>query len=113
MKTSDIRADDLRLFLTDGGMAVRTQAGIAEALGLSKDTVRRYLTEMRGEVGKRYPEYAIAQPSGNLILVSTAAFWDFLCYRQKLLDRNLRGSVPKFDPAKVLSGLGVTFTLAA
>lgn len=113
MRTNEIKADDLRLFLTDGGMAVRTQAGIAEALGLSKATVRRYLDEMSSHVGKRYPEYAIARPSNNLILVSTAAFWDYLCYRAKLIDRNLRHGVPDFDAAQVLSGLGVTFTLVA
>lgn len=113
MRMPMIEPDDLRLFLTDGGFAVRTQAGVADALGLSIRTVHRYLEEMREEVGKRYPPYAIAEPSKNTVLVSTAAFWDFLCYRRQLKDKSLRDSVPPYDAGETLKGLGVSFTLVA
>lgn len=113
INVAEIRADDLRGFLSQGGFPVRTQAGIAEALGVTAQCVHTYLREMAQEVGKRYPEGVIAQPSRNLVLVSTAAFWDYLCFRQRLRDPRQRAGVPEYDPTKTLDSLGVSFTLVA
>lgn len=113
MKMDKIRQDDLRIVLQSGGFPVRTKAGIAKAFGISPSTVWRYMTEMQDELGKRYPVYAIAQPSSNLTLISTAAFYDYMVYREALRDRNLRKSVPKYDAQAILKGLGISFEIAA
>ena len=109
----EIRPNDLKGFLSEGGFPVRTQAGIANALGVTTQCVHTYILEMLDEVGKRYPEDVIARPTKNLVLVSTAAFWDYLCYRQKLRNPESRRDVPEFDAARTLETLGISFTLIA
>ena len=51
MRALEIKTDDLRGFLSQGGFPVRTQAGIAEALGITAQCVHTYLREMAQEVG--------------------------------------------------------------
>lgn len=83
-----------------------TQKGLADILGVTSETIRKYVLEMQGEIGSRYPDHVIAQPTERTTYISFAAFVDYITYRQRLLDRNLHKHVPPYDPKAILDGIG-------
>ena len=81
------------------------QKNIPEAFDISFRTVISRLKELR-ELADRYGKSAVID-DGNLVLVNTAAFADYMANRQQLLDKNMRKYVEPFDAAEVRSRLGL------
>ncbi len=70
----------------------RNKTEIAHIFGISVPTVYRRVEGIRGEIGKRYNRYAIADN-----LISLAVFADYQKYHKQLENKNLRKTVPPFD----------------
>ena len=58
---------------------------------------------MRGEAD-RYG--LVTLEDGGVVLIDTLALLDFLCYRSRLRDRNLRKTVPEYRPKEWAKRLG-------
>ena len=82
-----------------------SQRKLAEEFGLNFKTVASRLKEMR-ELPERYGNYSIID-DGNLVLVYRPAFIDYMRYRRRLMDTNLRKHVEPYDPKKIISELGL------
>lgn len=83
-----------------------TRANLAQELQISIGTVDKRIREIRQEIAnKRYSEFAVIK-DGGLMLVNYLVLIDYMHYRERLLDRNLRKNVPQYDPAKIARELG-------
>ncbi len=67
---------------------------ISKVFGISPSTVYRRIEGIEAEIGKRYNRYAILDN-----LVSIEVFADYQKYNKRLIDKNLRKSVPPFNMA--------------
>ncbi len=79
------------------GTAFMSVKQLAEELGLSQKTIRILIKGIQEEIMTgRYSRYAIAGNRYSFYVVV-----DYLKYHKLLEDRNLRKTVPDFDPAEV------------
>lgn len=79
---------------------------IAEEFGISKSTVYVRMKEIDEEIKSgRYNEFAIIE-DGNIVLINVLVFIDFLTYRSRLKEKNMRKYVPEFRPDKIIRMLG-------
>lgn len=79
---------------------------LAEELHICKGTVVNRLREIEKEIDNgRYSDYAIIQ-DGNIVLINILVFIDFLTYRKRLLNKNLRKNVPPFRPDVLARDIG-------
>lgn len=79
---------------------------LAEEMHICKGTVVNRLREIENEImNGRYSDYAIIQ-DGNILLINVLVFIDFLTYRKRLLNKNLRKNVPPFRPDIIARDIG-------
>lgn len=69
---------------------------IAKQTGLSERTLWRRVEELKRE-RERYGDKVVIYDDG-IVLVNELALTDYLFYRQRLKDTNLRKSVPPYSP---------------
>ena len=69
---------------------------IASDTGLSERTLWRRVEELKAE-RERYGDRTVIYDEG-IVLVNELALTDYLFYRQRLKDTNLRKSVPPYSP---------------
>ena len=80
--------------------------GIAKEFHISKGTVVNRMREIEKEIELgRYGAHTLIQ-DGNIVLINVLVFLDFLTYRQRLLNKNLRKSVPEYRPDVVMREMG-------
>ena len=73
---------------------------LADEFGISKSTVYARMKGIEEEIGRgRYDERAVIR-DGNIVLVNTLVFVDYLKYRKALQEKNARKHVPPFRPEK-------------
>ncbi len=65
---------------------------MARVFGISPTTVYARIAGIEAEIGKRYNRYAILDG-----LVAVEVFADYIKYRKRLNDKNLRKTVPPFS----------------
>ena len=69
---------------------------IARDTGLSERTLWRRVEELKTE-RERYGDRSVIY-DGGVVLVNELALTDYLFYRERLKDTNLRKSVPPYSP---------------
>ena len=75
-----------------------TTAELAIAFGISKQTVASRIKEIEEEVSnKRYGPHSVIHDVGY-VAVNPLVFADYLTYRSRLRNKNLRKNVPDYDP---------------
>lgn len=88
------------------GYPYETKERLADEFHVSKGTIRNRVKEIEEEIKKgRYNDYAIIR-DGQILLINTIVFIDYLKYRKMLLDKNARKYVPEFKPELVVRTLG-------
>ena len=88
------------------GYPYKNISGIAQEFGVTTETVKKRLTELREQIKKgRYSRYAVIS-DGKIVLINVYVFIDFLTYRQQLNDVNMAKCVPLFDPRTVAEMCG-------
>lgn len=81
------------------GQVMMRRDDLAKYLGISAPTVDARCKEMEEEIKRgRYSERVITK-LGGIKLINYLAFCDFLHYRDRLQNKNLRKTVPPYDPA--------------
>lgn len=78
---------------------------IAENYHMCIRTVENRIKEIVTDYKDRYGDFAVIK-HGTLVLVNVLAFADFLAYRDRLKDKNLRKNVPPYNPEEVAKQLG-------
>ena len=82
-----------------------TVTDLAESFGMSKQTVTSRIKEIEEEVKNgRYGPHSVIHDVGY-VAVNPMVFADYLTYRPRLRNKNLRKSVPPYDPFKVAQEL--------
>ena len=80
------------------GTVYKPQRQLPEEFGLSKSTVYSRVKEIREEIEKgRYDERSIID-DGNIVLINTLVFKDYMMYRKFLREKNARKMAPPFQP---------------
>ena len=83
-----------------------TAGEMAKQLGVHKNTIYTRIKEIRKEMlSGRYDEFAILD-SGGIIFVNYLVFVDYCKWKTRLDDRNLRKTVPPYNPTKVACAIG-------
>lgn len=83
-----------------------TRATVANELSISLGTVDNRIKEIKNEIKNgRYGDFAIIN-SGGLVLINYFVLIDYLFYRQRLREKNLRKNVPDYDPKKIANEIG-------
>lgn len=82
----------------------KTLEDLAEELGVTKVTIHTRRKELEQEQ-ERYGDFAVIKDSG-IVLINYLAFLDFLKYRSRLKEKNLRKHVPPYNPTKVAKEIG-------
>lgn len=89
------------------GQVMMRRDDLAKYLGISAPTVDARCKEMEEEIRNgRYSERVITK-IGGIKLINYLAFCDFIHYRDRLQCKNLRKTVPKYDPAAWATELGI------
>lgn len=79
---------------------------LADEFHISKGTVYNRTKEIEEEIRRgRYSEYAVIS-DGKIVLVNVLVFIDYLKYRRRLADKNLRKYVPAFRPDELIKSIG-------
>lgn len=86
------------------GSPFKTINDLAKELNVTKVTIRTRKKELENEK-ERYGEYAVIK-DGGIVLINYLAFIDYMKYRDRLREKNLRKTVPEFNPKKVAYSLG-------
>ena len=81
-----------------------TRGNLAKQIKLSVRTIDARIKEMREETD-RYDEFALIK-DGGIVLINYLAWIDFMKYRERLMNRNLRKNIPKYDPKRVAESIG-------
>lgn len=81
----------------------KTKTALAEALGISRSTVYDRMREIDGN--DRYGPYTVIH-DGQIVLINTLAFLDWMKYRRQLMDKNLRKYVPEYNPKAIAAAMG-------
>lgn len=77
---------------------VMTTGQLAECFGMSKQTVTSRITEIEEEMKSgRYGPHSVVRDVGY-VAASPMVFADYLTYRKRLRNKNLRKNVPPYDP---------------
>ena len=75
-----------------------TTAELAESFGISRQTVASRVKEIEEEVkAKRYGPHSVIHDVGY-VAVNPLVFADYMTYRSRLRNKNLRKGVPEYDP---------------
>ena len=81
-----------------------TRQQISDEFDMCLRTVDTRIKEL-SEYSARYGEYTIIK-HGSMVLVNKLALVDFLAYRDRLKDKNLRKNVPPYNPENVAKQMG-------
>lgn len=81
-----------------------TRAQVAHDFHMSLGTIDSRLKEIEA-AKSRYGEFAVIRE--DIIRVNLLAFLDYLKFRKRLLDKNLRKGVPEYDPISIAKELGL------
>ena len=97
-------AQDRILITIRGKQAYMKKESLAKEFEVTTRTIDNRLKEFREEIEKgRYPAGVIIDgPRINFF-----AFSDYLTYRGRLLDKNLRKTVPEYDPTVYMKLAGI------
>ncbi|MFI3172164.1 MAG: hypothetical protein R3Y58_07350 [Eubacteriales bacterium] len=88
------------------GYPYKNIAGIAQEFGVSTQTVKERLQEIREQIKQgRYSRYAVIA-DGRIVLINVYVFVDYLTYRQQLKDKNMSKHVPMFQPRTIAEMCG-------
>lgn len=82
----------------------KTLDDLSDELGVSKVTIHSRKKELEQEK-ERYGEYAVIRDSG-IVLINYLAWIDFLKYRARLKEKNLRKTVPPYKPLEIAKAIG-------
>lgn len=78
---------------------------LADSFGMSKQTVTSRIKEIEQEVeAGRYGPHSVIHDVGY-VAVNPLVFVDYLTYRQRLRNKNLRKNVPEYDPFRTANEL--------
>lgn len=80
-----------------GGAVYATIKALSEKYGMCRATVRKRVTELESEVGRRYDKTMSILDDGHTKLVNEFVFLDWLANRNKLQDSNARRYVEPFS----------------
>ena len=78
---------------------------IAENYHMCVRTVENRIKEILTDQKDRYGDFAVIK-HGSLVLVNVLVFTDYICYRDRLRDKNLKKNVPPYNPEEVAKQLG-------
>jgi len=81
-----------------------TRHQIAEEFDMSLRTVDNRCKELV-TYKDRYGDFSLIK-HGSLVLINKLVFVDFLAYRDRLRDKNLKKNVPAYNPEEVAKQLG-------
>lgn len=96
----------LRRFETVHGSPYMTRANLAEMLGVSRVTVDARCKEIKEEIRQgRYDERVLIE-DGGFKLINVYAYMDYICYRKRLREKNMRKHVPPYDPIAIARQMG-------
>ena len=88
------------------GCPYRSIGWVADNLGITKRTVATKIKGIEQEIERgRYNPYVIANDGGS-VLINIYAFIDYITYRKRLEDKNMRKYVPEFKPKQVAENCG-------
>lgn len=80
-----------------------TRGELAHSFGLSMGTVDNRIKEIEEEIKtKRYGPHSVMRDVG-LVLVNPLVFADYLTYRNRLRNKNLRKNVPAYNALETAS----------
>lgn len=82
----------------------KSQADLAEDFNLHVRTITSRIKEMR--VMERY--HGAVVDDGNIIRCYYPAFVDYMTNRRRLRDKNLKKTVPDYDPKRIIAELGLS-----
>ncbi|MCB7304575.1 hypothetical protein NE683_12155 [Bariatricus massiliensis] len=82
-----------------------SKSWIQKNMDMGARSVDTRFKEIKEET-KRYGEYAYIK-DGGFFLVNFLVWVDYLTYRTRLKDKNLRKHVPDFDPEEVARAIGM------
>ncbi|MCD8018399.1 MAG: hypothetical protein LUF92_02090 [Clostridiales bacterium] len=82
-----------------------TMDDLAAYTGKTKRYIRMVVAELRG-YEERYGKYYIIG-EGKTLLVNLLCFTDFWKYRTRLNDKNMKKTVPSYDPSEVARQIGL------
>lgn len=82
----------------------RTIKDLADELNVTKVTINTRKKELENEK-ERYGEYAVIK-DGGIVLINYLAFIDYMKYRERLQEKNLRKTVPPYNPQKLAKSIG-------
>lgn len=79
---------------------------MVEHFGIASSTLNIRINELEQEVKQgRYSAYSIIK-DGGVILVNYLVFIDYMKYRSRLKEKNLRKNVPAYEPKAVAKEIG-------
>ncbi len=85
---------------------VMTKKNLAAAFGISESTVQHRVRDIEKEIAAgRYGQHALCV-DGRILLINPYVFYDYICNRQALMNKNARKTVPPFDIDEVRKYLG-------
>lgn len=90
--------------MSDIKFPYKNKSGIASALSISRSTVHIRAAEPEQQKD-RYGDLAVIR-DGQIVLINSLAFLDWLRYRRELLDPNMKKFVPPFDAEKLAKSMG-------
>lgn len=82
----------------------KTLDDLAEEFGVTKVTIHTRRKELEQEQ-ERYGPFSVIKDNG-IVLINYLAFLDFLKWRDRLKEKNLRKTVPPYDPVKLARTIG-------
>lgn len=83
-----------------------TRANLVKEMQVSIGTVDKRIHEIKEEIiRKRYSEFALIK-DGGIMMVNYLVLIDYMHYRERLRDRNLRKTVPPYNPELVAREVG-------
>jgi len=88
------------------GSPYKTVEEIARDMKICQRSVNTRLKEIREEIlNKRYPDSSVIK-DGKFVFINYLVYIDYITYRQRLQEKNLRKRVPPFNANALASSLG-------
>lgn len=84
---------------------ISTRAELANDWKLSLATIDARIKELKAH-HERYGDFAVIDSEG-VVRVNQLAFMDYMKYRTRLADKNLKKGVPDYEPVKIAKELGL------
>ncbi|MCM1172108.1 MAG: hypothetical protein NC393_08260 [Clostridium sp.] len=92
------------------GQVMMRRDDLAKHLGISTVTVDKRCREIEKEIAQgRYSEKSLTK-AGGIILINYLVFCDYLHYKDRLDNKNLRKTVPPYDPVSWARELAIYIT---